>query len=84
MPPRKNMTLNKVHEQELEGHVMARMEEQFDQFVDELSDRMDQLMNMLVNRNGRGNRNVQGTDDEQPENPFGEDDDSSSDDQSGR
>ncbi|GJY79709.1 putative nucleotidyltransferase, ribonuclease H [Tanacetum coccineum] len=78
MPPRKNMTLNEVHEQELEGRVMARMEERFDQFVDQLSDRMDQLMNRL------GNRNVQGTDDEQSENPFGEDDDSSSDDQSGR
>ncbi|GJW91386.1 putative nucleotidyltransferase, ribonuclease H [Tanacetum coccineum] len=50
------------------------MEERFDQ----LSDRMDQLMNR------RGNRNVWGTDVEQSENPFGEDDDSSSDEQSGR
>ncbi|GKA96406.1 putative reverse transcriptase domain-containing protein [Tanacetum coccineum] len=32
----------------------------------------------------RGNHNVWGTDDEQSENPFGEDDDSSSDEQSGR
>ncbi|GKD90770.1 hypothetical protein Tco_1366277 [Tanacetum coccineum] len=39
---------------------------------------MDQLMNR------RGNRNVRGTDDEQSENPFVEDDDSSSDKQSGR
>ncbi|GJQ99380.1 hypothetical protein Tco_0522365 [Tanacetum coccineum] len=39
---------------------------------------MDQLMNR------RGNRNVRGTDEEQSENPFGEDDDSSSDEQSGR
>ncbi|GJU20386.1 putative reverse transcriptase domain-containing protein [Tanacetum coccineum] len=78
MPPRKNRTLNEVHEQELEDRVMARMEERFDQFVDQLSDRMDQLMNR------RGNRNVRGTDDEQSENPFGEDDDSSSDDQLGR
>ncbi|GKB31345.1 reverse transcriptase domain-containing protein, partial [Tanacetum coccineum] len=78
MPPRKNRTLNEVHEQELEDRVMARIEERFDQFVDQLSDRMDQLMNR------RGNRNVRGTDDEQSENPFGEDDDSSSDDQSGR
>ncbi|GKE13112.1 hypothetical protein Tco_1416663, partial [Tanacetum coccineum] len=84
MPPRKNKTLNEVHEQELEGRVMARMEERFDQFIDQLSDRMDQLMNRRGNRNGRGNRNVQGTCDEQSENPFGEDDDSSSDDQSGR
>ncbi|GJZ86010.1 hypothetical protein Tco_0657620 [Tanacetum coccineum] len=38
---------------------------------------MDQLMNK------RGNRNVRGTDDEQSENSFGEDDDSSSDEQSG-
>ncbi|GKC88314.1 hypothetical protein Tco_1148963 [Tanacetum coccineum] len=45
MPPRKNRTLNEVHEQELEDRVMARMEERFDQFVDQLSDRMDQLMN---------------------------------------
>ncbi|GKC64328.1 reverse transcriptase domain-containing protein [Tanacetum coccineum] len=78
MPPRKNRTLNEIHEQELEDRVMARMEEQFDQFVDQLSDRMDQLMNR------RGNRNSRGTDDEQSENPFGEDDDSSSDEQSGR
>ncbi|GKA01191.1 hypothetical protein Tco_0673856 [Tanacetum coccineum] len=78
MPPRKNRTLNETHEQELEDRVMARMEERFDQFVDQLSDRMDQLMNR------RGNRNVRGIDDEQSENPFGEDDDSSSDEQSGR
>ncbi|GJT42570.1 putative reverse transcriptase domain-containing protein, partial [Tanacetum coccineum] len=68
MPPRKNRTLNEVHEKELEDRVMARMEERFDQFVDQLSDRMDQLMNRC------GNRNVRGTDDEQSENPFGEDD----------
>ncbi|GKB78786.1 hypothetical protein Tco_0945681, partial [Tanacetum coccineum] len=78
MPPRKNRTLNEMHEQELEDRVMARMEERFDQFVDQLSDWMDQLMNM------RGNRNSQGTDDEQLENLFWEDDDSSSDEQSGR
>ncbi|GJX24053.1 hypothetical protein Tco_0228498 [Tanacetum coccineum] len=65
-------------EQELEDRVMARMDERFDQFVDQLSDRMDQMMNR------RGNRNVRGTDDEQSENPFGEDDDSSYDEQSGR
>ncbi|GJR92736.1 putative nucleotidyltransferase, ribonuclease H [Tanacetum coccineum] len=70
MPPRKNRTLNELHEQKLEDRVMARMEEQFDQFVDQLSDRMDQLMNR------RGNRNVRGTDDKQSENLFGEDDDS--------
>ncbi|GJR73904.1 putative nucleotidyltransferase, ribonuclease H [Tanacetum coccineum] len=70
MPLRKNKTLNEVREQELEDRVMARIEERFDQFVDQLSDRMDQLMNK------RGNRNIQGTDDEQLENPFGEDDDS--------
>ncbi|GJV11349.1 hypothetical protein Tco_1352890 [Tanacetum coccineum] len=57
---------------------MARMEERFDQFVDQLSDRMDQLMNRC------GNRKVRGTNDEQSENLFGEDDDSSSDEQSGR
>ncbi|GJX81570.1 putative nucleotidyltransferase, ribonuclease H, partial [Tanacetum coccineum] len=38
---------------------MARMEGRFDQFVDQLSDWIDQLMNR------RGNRNVWGTDDEQ-------------------
>ncbi|GKD92310.1 hypothetical protein Tco_1372147, partial [Tanacetum coccineum] len=84
MPPRKNRTLNEEHEQELEDRVMARMEERFDQFVNQLSDRMDQLMNKRGNRNGRGNRNVRGTDGEQSENSFGEDDDSSFDDQSGR
>ncbi|GJV45925.1 reverse transcriptase domain-containing protein [Tanacetum coccineum] len=78
MPPKKNRTLNEVHELELKDRVKARMEEQFDQFVDQLSDQMDQLMNRC------GNRNVRGTDDEQSKNPFGEDDDSSSDDQSGR
>nr|GEW43799.1 putative reverse transcriptase domain-containing protein [Tanacetum cinerariifolium] len=41
MPPRKNRTLKEIHEQELEDHVMARMEERFDQFVDQLSDWMD-------------------------------------------
>ncbi|GJW82985.1 reverse transcriptase domain-containing protein [Tanacetum coccineum] len=56
MPPRKNRTLNEVHEQELEDRVMARMEERFDQFVDQLSDRMDQLMNRRGNRNGVSGR----------------------------
>ncbi|GKE78654.1 hypothetical protein Tco_1544774 [Tanacetum coccineum] len=78
MPSRKNRTLNEIHEQELEDRVMARMEERFDQFVDQLSDRVDQLMNRRVNHN------IRGTDDEQSKNPFGEDDDSSSDEQSGR
>ncbi|GJR74594.1 putative reverse transcriptase domain-containing protein [Tanacetum coccineum] len=78
MPPRKNRTLNEIHKQELEDHVMARMEERFDQFVDQLSDQMDQLMNR------HGNRNSRGTNGEQSDNPFGEDDDSSSDEQSGR
>ncbi|GKF29366.1 hypothetical protein Tco_0095708, partial [Tanacetum coccineum] len=78
MPPRKNRTLNKIHKQELEDRVMARMEERFDQFVDQLSDRIDQLMKR------RSNRNVWGTDDEQSENPFREDDDSSFDEQLGR
>ncbi|GJT74710.1 putative reverse transcriptase domain-containing protein [Tanacetum coccineum] len=32
MPPRKNRTLYEIHEQELEDHVMERMEERFDQF----------------------------------------------------
>ncbi|GJT42571.1 hypothetical protein Tco_0951286 [Tanacetum coccineum] len=78
MPPRKNRTLNEIHEQELEDRVMARMEERFDQFIDQLSDRMDQLMNR------RGNHNARGTNDEQSENPFGEDNDSFSDKQLGR
>ncbi|GKD37910.1 putative nucleotidyltransferase, ribonuclease H [Tanacetum coccineum] len=64
---------DRMKKRALEDRVMARMEEQFDQFVDQLSDRMDQLMNRL------GNHNVRGTDDEQSQNPFGEDDDSSSD-----
>ncbi|GJS95303.1 reverse transcriptase domain-containing protein [Tanacetum coccineum] len=69
--------MNKMNKK-LEDRVVARMEERFDQIVDQLFDRMDQLMNR------RGNRNVRGTDDEQSENPFGEDDYSSSDEQSGR
>ncbi|GKB12789.1 putative reverse transcriptase domain-containing protein [Tanacetum coccineum] len=48
MPPRKNKTLNEIQKQELEDRVMARMKERFDQFVDQLSDRMDQLMNRHV------------------------------------
>ncbi|GJX07157.1 putative nucleotidyltransferase, ribonuclease H [Tanacetum coccineum] len=60
------------------GKQSVRMEERFDQFVDYLSDRMDQLMNR------RGNHNSRATDDEQSENPFREDDDSSSNEQSGR
>ncbi|GKC08183.1 hypothetical protein Tco_0999793 [Tanacetum coccineum] len=78
MPLRKNMALNEIHELELEDRVTARMEERFDQFIDQLSDWMDQLMNR------RGNHSSRGTNDEQSENPFGEDDDSSSDEQSGR
>ncbi|GJS98235.1 hypothetical protein Tco_0819405 [Tanacetum coccineum] len=78
MPKRKNKTLNEIHEQELEDRVMARMQERFDQFVDQLSDRVDQLMNK------HGNHNVRGINDEQSKNLFGEDDDSSSDEQSGR
>ncbi|GJY24579.1 putative reverse transcriptase domain-containing protein [Tanacetum coccineum] len=38
-PPRKNRTLNEIHEQELEDRIMERMEERFDQFVDQFSDR---------------------------------------------
>ncbi|GKA85915.1 putative reverse transcriptase domain-containing protein [Tanacetum coccineum] len=78
MPPRKNRTLNEIHEQKLEDRVMARIEERFDQFVNQLYDQMDQLMNM------HGNHNVRGTNEEQSENPFGKDDDSPSDEQSGR
>ncbi|GJY14437.1 putative reverse transcriptase domain-containing protein [Tanacetum coccineum] len=59
MPPRKNMTLNEIHKQELEDRVMARIEERFDKFVDQLPDQIDQLMNR------HGNRNIRGTDDEQ-------------------
>ncbi|GJY21647.1 reverse transcriptase domain-containing protein [Tanacetum coccineum] len=84
MPPRKNRNLNEVHEQKLEDRVMARIEERFDQFIDQLSDQMDQLMNRRGNRNGRGNRNVRCTNDELSKNPFGEDDDSSSNDKSRR
>ncbi|GJZ36602.1 hypothetical protein Tco_0582793 [Tanacetum coccineum] len=78
MPPRRARNINYIYERELEDRVMARMEERFDQFVDQLSDWMDQLMNR------RSNHNIRGTDDEQSENPFREDDDSSFDEQSGR
>nr|GEV96201.1 reverse transcriptase domain-containing protein [Tanacetum cinerariifolium] len=54
------------------------MKDRFDKFVDQLSDQMDQFMNRHGNRNGRG------IDEEHSENPFGEDDDLSSYEQSGR
>ncbi|PWA51989.1 reverse transcriptase domain-containing protein [Artemisia annua] len=57
--------VNDAYEQEFEQLLMARMEEQMHQFVDQR----------------RGDRSRRGTDDEQLENPFGDGDGSSSDEQ---
>ncbi|GKC81093.1 reverse transcriptase domain-containing protein, partial [Tanacetum coccineum] len=52
-----------------------RKKRTFNEIHEKESDQMDHLMNR------HSNHNVWGTDDEQSENPFGEDDDSSSDEQ---
>ncbi|GJZ06486.1 hypothetical protein Tco_0540279 [Tanacetum coccineum] len=38
MPPRRNRDINDIYEQELEQHIIARMDEQFDQFIDQFGD----------------------------------------------
>ncbi|GJR55869.1 putative reverse transcriptase domain-containing protein [Tanacetum coccineum] len=76
MPPSRNRPLTEAYEQ----RVMARMEERLGQFVDQLADRMNDMMNPR----GRGGRNNRGSEGEGSENPFFEDDDSSSDEQPDR
>ncbi|GJR26702.1 putative nucleotidyltransferase, ribonuclease H [Tanacetum coccineum] len=80
MPPRKNRPLTEAYEQEFEQRVMARMEERLGQFVDQLTDRMNDMMNPRRRRD----RNNRGSEGEGSENPFFEDDDTSSDDQPDR
>nr|GEX17293.1 reverse transcriptase domain-containing protein [Tanacetum cinerariifolium] len=74
MPPRNGRKLSDVYEQEFKQHVVARIEERLDQFVDQLADRM----NGLMSQERRGGRNHQEYEDEEQENPFGDGDDSSS------
>ncbi|GJY77676.1 putative reverse transcriptase domain-containing protein [Tanacetum coccineum] len=80
MPPRKNRPLTEAYEQEFEQRVMARIEERLYQFVDQFADRMNDMMNPRRRRD----RNNRGSEGEGSENPFFEDDDTSSDDQPDR
>ncbi|GJU61934.1 hypothetical protein Tco_1243769 [Tanacetum coccineum] len=69
MPPRRTKNINDVYE-----CIMARMEEQLDQFVDQFANRMNDMMNLrrCKDRNGRRSK------DEELGNPFFEGDCSSS------
>ncbi|KAI3526019.1 hypothetical protein L1887_05170 [Cichorium endivia] len=73
MPPRRNRPSNDVHEHALEQRLMARMDERLDQVVDQLTDRMVELMN----RGRQGPQTHSQMDDDDLENPFGDNDDSS-------
>ncbi|KAI3505902.1 hypothetical protein L1887_28229 [Cichorium endivia] len=73
MPPRRNRPPNDVHEHALEQRLMARMDERLDQVVDQLTDRMVELMN----RGRQGPQTHSQMDDDDLENPFGDNDDSS-------
>ncbi|GJT71687.1 putative nucleotidyltransferase, ribonuclease H [Tanacetum coccineum] len=66
MSPRRNRPLTEAYEQEFEQRVMARMEERLDQFADQLADRM----NEMINPRRRRDRNSQGSESEESENPF--------------
>ncbi|GKA94535.1 putative reverse transcriptase domain-containing protein [Tanacetum coccineum] len=80
MPPRRNMPLTEAYEQEFEQRVMARMEDRLDQFVDQLANRMNDMM--YPRR--RKDRNSQGSEGEESENPFFDGNGSSSDEQPNR
>ncbi|GJY70373.1 hypothetical protein Tco_0474076 [Tanacetum coccineum] len=80
MPLRRNRPLTEAYEQEFEQRVMARMKVRLYQFVDQLADRMNDMMNPKR----RGDRNGQRSKGEESENPFFEDDGSSSDEQPDR
>ncbi|GJY92866.1 hypothetical protein Tco_0508648 [Tanacetum coccineum] len=73
MPPRRNMNINDVYEQEFKQCIMARMEERLDQFINQLND--------LMNPRRHGDRNSQRNKGEESENPFFKGDGSSSDEQ---
>ncbi|GKC52726.1 hypothetical protein Tco_1075471, partial [Tanacetum coccineum] len=45
MPPRRNMNINDVYEQEFEWHIMERIEERLHQFFDQLADQIIDMMN---------------------------------------
>ncbi|KAL7610415.1 hypothetical protein Lser_V15G14297 [Lactuca serriola] len=76
MPPRRNRTPTNVHEQELEECIMARMEERKDQMVDQLTNRMVELMN----QGGQRSRTHSQVEDGEFGNPFGGSDSSYSED----
>ncbi|GJW45517.1 reverse transcriptase domain-containing protein [Tanacetum coccineum] len=80
MPQRRNRDINDIYEQELEQHIMARMDEQFNQIVDQLANRMNDMMNPRRRRDC----NSRGSEGEESENPFFESDSSSSDEQPDR
>ncbi|KAI3722853.1 hypothetical protein L2E82_33998 [Cichorium intybus] len=74
MPPRRNRLFNEVYDHDLEQCLMARMDERLDQVVDQLTDRMVELMN----RGRQGPQTHSQMDDDELGNPFGNNDDSSS------
>ncbi|GKB91835.1 hypothetical protein Tco_0964107, partial [Tanacetum coccineum] len=80
MPPRRNMNINDVYEQEFKQRVKARMEERLDQFVDQLVDRM----NYMMNPKRRGDHNGRGSEGKELENSFFDGDGSFSDEQPDR
>ncbi|GJX18212.1 hypothetical protein Tco_0219044 [Tanacetum coccineum] len=64
MPPRRNRPLTEAYEQEFDHRVMARMKERLDQFVDQLSNRMNDMMNPRKRRD----RNSRGSEGEEEDN----------------
>ncbi|GJZ39238.1 hypothetical protein Tco_0585801 [Tanacetum coccineum] len=80
MPPRRNKDINDIYEQELEQRFMARMDERFNQIVDQLANRMNDMMNPRRRRD----HNSRGIEGEELENPFFEGDNSSFDEQPDR
>ncbi|GKA11903.1 hypothetical protein Tco_0691449 [Tanacetum coccineum] len=80
LPPRRNRPLTRAYEQEFEQRVMATMEERLDQFVDQLADRINKMMNPRRRRDSNG----RGSEGEESENPFFEGDGSSSDEEPDR
>ncbi|GJZ14555.1 hypothetical protein Tco_0550232, partial [Tanacetum coccineum] len=66
MPLRRNMNINDVYEQEFKQHIMVKMKERSDQFVDQLADRMNDMINPGRRRDHNGRR----SEGEESENPF--------------
>ncbi|GJS16820.1 putative nucleotidyltransferase, ribonuclease H [Tanacetum coccineum] len=84
MPPRRNIDINDIYEQELEQRIIARIDERFDQIVDQIVDQLVDRMNDMMNQRRCGDRNGQRSEGEESKNPFFEGDGSSSDEQSDR